>query len=369
MEQEQDALLLFQGVHMKNFSRRNFILSSSKLSVGLSALALSPSVLSNDKSSIKDDSFVPQKITPSLCDKGIKDESKLINENAPEVFFAGPKTKNNCIHIMPFNGFIESYLVDKINFFSLDEIFSTNIDNIIITNLGQKIIEIVPYKNYEDFYLNSPLLVNLPPFRSMVITTKCSIKTHDASADGTVFLARTEKSPNKHNTWSKFFGEKSKSPLLISEQFILKRNLTLPVELYNNKNIDPIRNFFLSINLWWLPAGYGAGIHEVHRKNFLELHTQLYGAGAMQQFSSMSNNYADGKMSCDNKNFYTEYNLDEGNTHPLMAKLIAHKKLNHNEHIGDGVNNAVFFHYPPHQYYAKTNSVWVAFEYHEVKHD
>ncbi|MEX2139016.1 MAG: hypothetical protein WD894_07125 [Pirellulales bacterium] len=85
------------------------------------------------------------------------------------------------------------------------------------------------------------------------------------------------------------------------------------------------------LNLWFAAAGTHCGIHNKH--DFMEVHTQVYGVGRMQKFRGD-----------DFGTLYEEVFLAPGMTH---------------EPFCDHDNR-----YPWHQYYADTDCVWLAIEFH-----
>lgn len=95
------------------------------------------------------------------------------------------------------------------------------------------------------------------------------------------------------------------------------------------------------MNLWFSPEHTNCAIHDHHSENkakeILEVHTQVYGVGRMQKFH-------DDKFST----IYEDVILGEGMTHTPFAAV--HE---------DGT-----FYYPWHQYYADTDCIWMAVEFH-----
>jgi hypothetical protein len=93
--------------------------------------------------------------------------------------------------------------------------------------------------------------------------------------------------------------------------------------------------FDVRLNLWFSPAGTACGIHNKH--DFLEVHTQLIGIGRMQKFRTEHylTNYEDHLMCAANTNPATFCRQQNGE-----------------------------FSYPWHQYFADTDCIWMAIEYH-----
>ncbi|MET9292553.1 hypothetical protein [Streptomyces sp. NPDC003077] len=101
----------------------------------------------------------------------------------------------------------------------------------------------------------------------------------------------------------------------------------------------PARNperFRVQVNLWFAPAGTDCAIHNEH--GFIEVHTQVLGNGRMQKFRER-----------DHKSLYEDLYMAPGYTTPQPFCSLQ----------PDGS-----FRYPWHQYYADTDSVWLAVEYH-----
>ncbi len=89
----------------------------------------------------------------------------------------------------------------------------------------------------------------------------------------------------------------------------------------------------IEFNLWYAPAGTHCGIHNQH--DFQELHPQIFGRGRMQKFHE--NDY---------NSLYQEVFMSPGYTHEPFY-----------DHEG---------RYPWHQYYADTDCIWLATEFHRM---
>lgn len=87
----------------------------------------------------------------------------------------------------------------------------------------------------------------------------------------------------------------------------------------------------IEFNLWYATAGTNCGIHNKH--NFRELHTQIFGIGRMQKFWENNPN-----------SIYQDVFLSPGYTHEPFYDA--------------GAN------YPWHQYWADTDCIWLAIEFH-----
>ena len=93
-------------------------------------------------------------------------------------------------------------------------------------------------------------------------------------------------------------------------------------------------NYNVKLNFWFSPAGTNCGIHRDHK--FIETHTQIFGIGKMQKFKD--NTY---------ETLFEEQVLAPGQTQSSI--------------FGRWEDRLV---YPWHQYYADTDVVWLAVEYH-----
>ncbi|WP_030688618.1 hypothetical protein [Streptomyces sp. NRRL B-1347] len=96
------------------------------------------------------------------------------------------------------------------------------------------------------------------------------------------------------------------------------------------------QDFQVKVNLWYAPAGTDCHIHNKH--DFIEVHTQVHGLGRMQKFTAQ-----------DHTRLYEDLRMSPGYTTP--DPFCATRP--------DGS-----YHYPWHQYYADTDCVWLAVEYH-----
>lgn len=99
---------------------------------------------------------------------------------------------------------------------------------------------------------------------------------------------------------------------------------------------DNRRNFLAKVNLWFAPAGTDCSIHKKHE--FVEIHSQVSGLGHMQKFREPDRVY-----------MYENLPMGPGST--TLIPFCWH-----------GDDDA--FLYPWHQYYADTDCVWLAVEYH-----
>ncbi|MFE4517649.1 hypothetical protein ACFRMQ_26020 [Kitasatospora sp. NPDC056783] len=91
----------------------------------------------------------------------------------------------------------------------------------------------------------------------------------------------------------------------------------------------------LQANLWYAPAGTDCHIHRRH--DFLEVHTQVAGRGRMQKFHAQ-----------DARTRYQDVALEPGSTHAPFC----------------GYDATGAWSYPWHRYWAESDCVWLALEYH-----
>lgn len=97
--------------------------------------------------------------------------------------------------------------------------------------------------------------------------------------------------------------------------------------------------FEVKVNFWYAPALTDCAIHNQH--DFIEIHTQIFGLGRMQKFQTE-----------DFGTLYEDLLMAEGYTTTLPFCEV-HKDQKYT--------------YPWHQYYADTDCIWMAIEYHPVK--
>jgi hypothetical protein len=94
--------------------------------------------------------------------------------------------------------------------------------------------------------------------------------------------------------------------------------------------------FTVKVNLWFAPAHTDCAIHNQH--DFIEIHTQIFGAGRMQKFKAE-----------DFATLYEDQLMNEGYTTFVPFCQVEEN----NKYI-----------YPWHQYYSDTDCIWLAIEYH-----
>lgn len=96
--------------------------------------------------------------------------------------------------------------------------------------------------------------------------------------------------------------------------------------------------FEVKVNLWFATGNTNCSIHKAH--DFLEVHSQIYGIGRMQKFYEQSPD-----------TLYEDVILGPGQTH-IPFPVISEEDE---------------FVYPWHQYYADTDTIWMAIEFHPVE--
>ncbi len=99
-----------------------------------------------------------------------------------------------------------------------------------------------------------------------------------------------------------------------------------------------LSKFLLKVNLWFAPAQTNCFIHNKH--DFIEIHSQIYGHGRMQKFKAQ-----------DASTLYEDVLMSPGYTTSVPFCSVQ-------------ADNQ--FTYPWHQYFADTDCIWLAIEYHPV---
>ncbi|KAA8996649.1 hypothetical protein FJU30_20805 [Affinibrenneria salicis] len=340
----------------------------------------------------------PPGVIATPCGAANNAHAPEANPAAPGIFTVRPAPGENIVSEYPFNGgLVHGVMVSNLHEFDTASLFAQqdNVD-VILTNLGAQPVFVSATAGVNnDLQNDSPLRRTVPSLQSVIVRVGAVIATADASSNGLISLIQVRNTRNieadifsNDTKWAKyaFPADTPDLPLWISNQLHLDHAIqvnpwrltglpapanskTLPYEIY--------------VNLWWLPAGSDAGIHAAHGTNFLEVHTQLIGFGRMQKFTDMAKARAAvaGKRAIQPEGgmfspfdtgkafpeMYEEFRLAPGNTHlpmPLVKDYDAWKGES------DIAKNASMdnpcFHYPPHQYYADSDSVWVAFEFHRA---
>ncbi|MDX5630251.1 MULTISPECIES: hypothetical protein [unclassified Brenneria] len=378
-----------------SLSRRKFILYGGCVA-GTMALAGAPKVMAGNGVNKPKPANCPPGVIGTSCVATDKTLAPGANPAAPATFTIKPATGENIVSEYPFNGsMLYGAMVSSLHEFDTSSLFAHQ-DNadIILTNLGpQPVFVSASAEINNDLQNDTPLRRLIPSLQSVIIRAGAVITSADAAANGLISLIQVRSTRNvetdvfsQETNWAKyaFPAGMPALPLWISNQLHLAHQIqvnpwhlvglpapagskALPYELY--------------ANLWWLPAGADAGIHAAHGSNFLEVHTQLIGFGRMQKFTNMAKARAaiagkrviqpEGGMFSPfdtGKAFpemYEEFRLAPGNSHLPMPLV---KDYDGWKGESDICKNASMddpcFHYPPHQYYADTDSVWIAFEFH-----
>lgn len=110
-----------------------------------------------------------------------------------------------------------------------------------------------------------------------------------------------------------------------------------PYAMTGQSTVTPVEAAYLiKTNLWFAPSGTNCFIHNQH--DFIEIHTQIFGHGRMQKFKAQ-----------DYTTLFEDILMSLGFTTPVPFCSIQDSKT---------------FKYPWHQYYADTDCIWLAIEYH-----
>lgn len=384
-----------QGETRHSLSRRKFLMYGGCVA-GSMALVGGQKALANGGAGKAAPAQCPPGVISAACPAANRPGDPAANPAAPATLTKTPGAGENIVSEYPFNGEqIHGVMVSNLHEFNTTGLFAHQANaDVILTNLGPQAVFVAATEQVNNNLLHdSPLRRAIPPLQSVIIRAGAVITTADASANGLISLIQVR---STRNVESGIFGNKTQwakyaypagmpdLPLWISNQLHLAHKIqvnpwqlvglpapagskALPYELY--------------VNLWWLPAGSDAGIHAAHGSNLLEVHTQLIGFGRMQKFTDMAkaraavtNNRAvqpEGGMFSpfdSGKAFpemYEEFRLAPGNTHLPMPLVTDYDAWKGESDIAKNasMDDPCFF-YPPHQYYADTDSIWVAFEFH-----
>jgi hypothetical protein len=127
------------------------------------------------------------------------------------------------------------------------------------------------------------------------------------------------------------------TPLWKSSQHLICRSNFDPALLPGQDDFGiGVVPFDVKVNLWFAPANTNCFIHNQHA--FIEIHTQVTGCGSMQKFHTQS---------------YGDLYLDEKMA-PGFTTTVPYCEI----------RTATEFIYPWHQYFAETDCIWMAIEYH-----
>jgi hypothetical protein len=100
--------------------------------------------------------------------------------------------------------------------------------------------------------------------------------------------------------------------------------------------VGSLSEYVVQTNLWFAPSKSNCFIHNQHA--FLEIHGQIFGRGRMQKFKTQ-----------DYAAIFEDQLMSPGFTTPVPFCRVV---------------DPCTFTYPWHQYYADTDCVWIAIEYH-----
>lgn len=115
----------------------------------------------------------------------------------------------------------------------------------------------------------------------------------------------------------------------------LWKSESIHLGLTNSAPLPLICPFKLQVNLWFALAGTSCLVHQEH--SFIETHVQVKGKGWMQKYRAKKS-----------KEPYESIKLEMGDCHPVFATQISEYEIK----------------YPWHQYYAETDAIWLAIEWH-----
>lgn len=121
-----------------------------------------------------------------------------------------------------------------------------------------------------------------------------------------------------------------KAGIVEIDPYLMTRKLSTPHQK---------EKFTVEVNLWFAPSHSDCVIHNQHE--FIEIHTQVFGQGRMQKFKSEKFD-----------SLYEDMLMSPGYT---TSVPFCHVEENQK------------YVYPWHQYYADTDCIWLAIEYHPVK--
>ncbi|CDZ67983.1 Hypothetical protein NGAL_HAMBI2605_62660 [Neorhizobium galegae bv. orientalis] len=336
--------------------------------------------------------------TSTFQEVDIREKGPGANPAAPQSFSVKPGPGENVVTPYPFNGkHLTGVLVSNLYHLDTKPIFPDGeISSIIFTNLGSQAVFVSAGEQEDASPAEvSPLKHTVQPLQSAIIQSGALISTANASADGLVSLIQVSQPKNQasdvfadSDTWAQYHYPRGfpPLPLWISSQIHLDHRI----------EIDPWRmagqpspagskplDYTIYANIWWLPAGSDAGVHDAHHRNFLEIHTQLVGFGRMQKFKELKT--AQEAVNIDPANvalsdyafpfdasasfsgLYEEHRLAPGATHAPMPLVTSYDAWGEHSDIARAASaEDPCFYYPPHQYYADTDCIWIAFEFHRA---
>lgn len=234
-------------------------------------------------------------------------------------------------------------------YFSGSHICANFIENVNDYYIQNRTVAINP--NTSDAYVDEPPRNIIPPLSSTILKD-----THIAKANSLILLEVRE--PNNvgniileqgWNLYGNLIGDApsnrdtnelpypKNTPLWRSPQvsvgFVEFDPYVVTRQTYT---LEEKEKFQVKVNLWFAPANTNCFIHNKH--DFIEIHSQVFGHGRMQKFKAQ-----------DYDALYEDILMSPGYTTSVPFCQF------------EGKNQ---FSYPWHQYYADTDCIWLAIEYH-----
>jgi hypothetical protein len=202
---------------------------------------------------------------------------------------------------------------------------------------------VVVNPNRTDIRIVGPIANIIPPFSSLILDN-----TTIASGESVVVLELKEaRNPGGivlEKGWVLYANMvppestfKRDTPLYSSPQDEIGIMQLDPGLLPGQKGVSlGLANYLVKVNLWFAPEKTDCAIHNQH--DFIEIHTQVSGYGRMQKF--IDNDFT---------TIYQDELMSASYTTPTPFCQVIDTKT---------------FRYPWHQYYADSDCVWMAIEYH-----
>ena len=214
-------------------------------------------------------------------------------------------------------------------------------------HIQERTIVINPH--IENVYVGEPPCKPIPPFSSTILTdthieqatSLILLRVKDETNIGNIILEQgwelygdiVKKSPGKGTGLSFPLN----TPLWRSPQDDAGFITFDPAHILDQARTPQAQERFqIKVNLWFATEQTNCFIHNQH--SFIEVHTQVYGNGRMQKFKAQ-----------DHQTLYEDQLMSPGYTTPVPFCRV-------------GPDNT--FVYPWHQYYADTDCIWLAIEYH-----
>jgi hypothetical protein len=226
------------------------------------------------------------------------------------------------------------YIVDVTNYYINNETIVVN-PHIWDVSVGQPIRNIIPA-------FSSTILKDITIEKAQALIL---IEVKDTTnigniilEDGWVLLGDTmEDSPNGGDTREIAYPKNTplwKSPqddagIVEIDPYYMTRQVKTPSEK---------QSFVVKLNLWFAPSHTNCFIHNKH--DFIEIHTEIFGTGRMQKFKAQ-----------DYGTLYEDILMSPGFTTAVPFCQVE--------------ENSKYI-YPWHQYYADTDCIWMAIEYHPL---